>query len=113
MNDERPAGASVELPSSETRRLPMKAIVSERRSGVSDLERASAALAHAVQYLSSEQRAGRCTSVRGNRHAITILCERAEGLTKVEQREPAREAMNAWLAGARPTDQPSGGVDAI
>jgi hypothetical protein len=31
----------------------------------------------------------------------------------VEQREPAREAMNAWLAGARPTDQPSGGVDAI
>jgi len=74
---------------------------SDRRLGVSDLESASLLLSHAVLYLSSEQRAGRCTSVRGNRMAITILCDCAEALAALERRESARVALDSWLAGAR------------
>ena len=76
--------------------------IPERRQGVSDLEFASVALSHAVRYLISEQRAGRCINVRGSRQAVTILCECAESLIEVERREPAREALTEWLASARP-----------
>jgi len=92
MNDELLASA----PSNgETSSAP------ERRHGISDLERASLLLSHAVQYLSLEQRAGRCTSVRSNRQAITTLCECAETLTELEHREYARETLADWLADAR------------
>lgn len=73
----------------------------ERRKGISDLEFASTLLSRAVQYLSTEQRAGRCTSVRANRQAITVLCDCAEGLAIAEQREPARRALYGWLDRAR------------
>lgn len=65
----------------------------DRRQGVSDLERACQMLAHAVQYLTSEQRAGRCTSVRSNRQAVALLCDSAAELEQFERREPARTAL--------------------
>lgn len=86
--------------SSATRRSEVSVIM-ERRSGTSELEQASHALVRAIQYLTYEQRAGKVTSVRANRKAITILCGCVEQIAHVERREPAKLSLLSWLGSLR------------
>ncbi len=69
----------------------------ERRQGVSSLERGSTMLSHAVQYLVSEQLAGRRPAVKANREAIMILSRARLELDVRERREPARSNIAAKL----------------
>ena len=71
--------------------------VVERRRGVSEYERAGQMLAHAVDYLVSEQLEGRSTSVLANRKAIALLCDAGRTLEQMERREPARSLIAGWL----------------
>jgi hypothetical protein len=69
----------------------------ERRQGMSTLELGSIMLSHAIQYLVSEQFAGRRPSVQANREAIAILSRTRLGLGLMERREPARSKIYAQL----------------
>ena len=72
----------------------------EQRRGLSELERASATLASAVEYLVSEQLAGRRHPLSANRDAIAILAGAGRDLLSVERRQPAKQSIAAWLRGA-------------
>ncbi len=72
----------------------------DRRRGVSELETASQILAHAVNYLVSEQLAGTRSPVESNREAIALLCAAGRELALEERRRPARRSIAAWLRGA-------------
>ncbi len=72
----------------------------EQRSGISALEQASHTLAHAVEYLVTEQLAGRRPSLPANRQAIAILAVAGQHLHETERRRPAKRAIAAWLRGA-------------
>ncbi len=54
-------------------------------------------MAHAVDYLVTEQLQGRVTHVPANRAAIAILCEAGRALEAVERREPARGLIAGWI----------------
>jgi hypothetical protein len=72
----------------------------ERRRGRSDLERGSALLSHAVEYLVSEQLAGRRHPIQPNREAIAILCEAGRQIQAEERRKLAKASIASWLRGA-------------
>jgi hypothetical protein len=69
----------------------------ERRQGISTLEQGSIMLSHAVQYLVSEQFAGRRLGLQANREAIMILSRARIEVGVVEQRDPARSKIHAKL----------------
>jgi hypothetical protein len=79
---------------------PPPLLLVERRKGISNLETAARTLSRAIDYLVSEQLAGRRHPLQANRMAIALLCEAGRGIAKEERRLPARRSLNAWLRDA-------------
>ena len=70
----------------------------DRRRGVSELSLAALTADHAVDYLVTEQLAGRCLSVQANRDAITLLADAFVQLATTERRDPDRKSLLSRLS---------------
>jgi hypothetical protein len=71
--------------------------VTNRRGRKSVIERGSATLSHAAQYLMSEPFHDQNTPRAINHEALAILYEAGRKLYKLERRLPSREIMASWL----------------
>lgn len=69
----------------------------ERRKGISDLERATEVLEHAIEYLMTEQLETHRSPAQTNCEAITLLCKAVVQIGRLEHRQPARRSITAWL----------------
>lgn len=69
----------------------------ERRRGESEWNFATATVAHAINYLLTEQLAGRRHPLAANREAVTLLCRVFEELAATERRAPERKSLLSRL----------------
>lgn len=72
--------------------------VPNRRGRISVLERGSAKLSHAAQYLMSQPFHDPNTPLEIKHEALAILFEAGRKLYKKERRLPSREIMTSWLS---------------
>lgn len=77
--------------------VPQPSTAPDRRHGLSDLELAFSTLSRAVEYLLTEQLAGRRPDLRSNREAVAILCDLSRPLLSAEKRIDHRGKVAAWL----------------
>ena len=69
----------------------------DRRRGISELSSAALTVAHAVDYLVTEQLAGRRLPVQANREAVDLLADAFVQLANTERREPERQSLLSRL----------------
>ncbi len=70
----------------------------DRRRGQSELSFAAMTVSHAIDYLVSEQIAGRRVPVQTNREAVFLLCGVFEQLAAAERRAPERKSILSRLS---------------
>lgn len=71
--------------------------IPNRRGRISVLERGSAKLSHAAQYLMSEPFHDQNTCLETKHEALAILFQAGRKLYREERRLPSRELMASWL----------------
>ena len=82
----------MEIPTSAKDDVPLPPS-RDRRRGLSDLSAAAVKVAHAINYLATEQLAGRRDPVQANRKAMAILCDAFEQLAVMERRVPEQRSL--------------------